>query len=402
MRSIFLVLSACAAVSQAAECEAADEATMLQMRNMAHIKKHTKGAKAVLKSLQEVAQSMSKGSRKTMSKDDVDDALNAADAALAALSPTIQTQVTQAQQQIDDAAAAVLVCHEVAAADTRATLQETVDQAASSLQTCQTELEGLTQEAAAQCAIAEDCLCDEAIARRDDKTELCAARTEVYELAYCEHNFACVTHKRCHDSEIAVYETLRADVDAEIATLQQEYIAAEQSTCLMTLIMAAMASGTPIDATAMANCNNVDASVISVNIPTLPATPDTCSLPTLGNPQCAGCEIVSRPSGEWIDQGYPDNYRGWFDVSGCGCNDYCRWVGSGGSGGDPTVQVRHNNDGGWWSCRLAGSDSTGTAVDYFDSFPYPRCGYASPNDGEAPWDECPESDDAIEFQHRCP
>ena len=38
--------------------------------------------------------------------------------------------------------------------------------------------------------------------------------------------------------------------------------------------------------------------------------------------------------------GHADAFRGWYDVQGCGfCYDYCRWVGSCGSGGDPTAQL---------------------------------------------------------------
>jgi hypothetical protein len=52
--------------------------------------------------------------------------------------------------------------------------------------------------------------------------------------------------------------------------------------------------------------------------------------------------------------GYPDEYRGWYDVQGTGCcNDYCRWVGSSGTGGNPIVsQV---SDTSFWSCAFAGT-----------------------------------------------
>ena len=54
-----------------------------------------------------------------------------------------------------------------------------------------------------------------------------------------------------------------------------------------------------------------------------------------------------------VDPGHWDRYRGWYDVQGCGrCNDYCRWVGNSGSGGDPLQKTVHEES--WWSCRLAG------------------------------------------------
>ena len=59
------------------------------------------------------------------------------------------------------------------------------------------------------------------------------------------------------------------------------------------------------------------------------------------------------PSSLTEDPGYSDSYRGWYDVQRCGkCNDYCRWVGGDGSGGDPSIKTRHLSS--WWSCRLAG------------------------------------------------
>lgn len=288
MRSIFLVL-AYSAVSHAAECSA-DESTMLQMRK-AQIKKHSGNAQAVLKSVRTIASSMVKGSSTKLSTDNVDQALADAAAALATLTPALQLQVTQSQQQIDDAAAAVNVCHAQDGYVTRATLLEQTTTTATSLQSCLDELAQLTQAATDQCNIAQDCLCDEANVRRDDKSELCAARTEVYELAYCEHSIACTTFGDCHDSEIAVYNALRTDVEAEMATVTQEYIAATQSQCLTDLITTAISTGTPIDLTAMTNCNNVDTSGLYINYPTLPAAPAACPAAAVGNPQCAGALI---------------------------------------------------------------------------------------------------------------
>jgi len=54
-----------------------------------------------------------------------------------------------------------------------------------------------------------------------------------------------------------------------------------------------------------------------------------------------------------IDQGYVDNYRGWYDTRGCGtCNDYCRWVGNNGSGGDPSKRTVHGSS--FWACQRPG------------------------------------------------
>jgi len=86
-----------------------------------------------------------------------------------------------------------------------------------------------------------------------------------------------------------------------------------------------------------------------------------------------GCKAVSSATG---DAGYTDSYRGWYDVQGCGkCNDYCRWVGDTGSGGDPSkkLQVPGGKNPSWWSCRLAGSSSNYSTRNHFKSFPYKKC-----------------------------
>ena len=59
--------------------------------------------------------------------------------------------------------------------------------------------------------------------------------------------------------------------------------------------------------------------------------------------------VCGNLNGDLIDAGYPDSFRGWYDFSGCGtCNDYCRWVGNSGSGGDPSVRQTYGSS--FWSC----------------------------------------------------
>lgn len=81
-------------------------------------------------------------------------------------------------------------------------------------------------------------------------------------------------------------------------------------------------------------------------------------------------------NGEWsgrCDTGHDDNFRGWYDVQGCGtCNDYCRWVGGPGSGGDPAEQqTEHLNS--FWSCRLAGGTTPYTPRGTYQSWSLPKC-----------------------------
>ena len=44
---------------------------------------------------------------------------------------------------------------------------------------------------------------------------------------------------------------------------------------------------------------------------------------------------------------------GWYDTQGCGkCNDYCRWVGFSGSGGNPKKKTQTKNGRSYWSCHI--------------------------------------------------
>jgi len=70
--------------------------------------------------------------------------------------------------------------------------------------------------------------------------------------------------------------------------------------------------------------------------------------------------------------GYEDEFRGWYDVQGCGkCNDYCRWVGDSGSGGSPEESQEHGSS--YWSCRLAGGESLYSPRGHFDAWGLTKC-----------------------------
>ena len=80
----------------------------------------------------------------------------------------------------------------------------------------------------------------------------------------------------------------------------------------------------------------------------------TCSSPTPVTTLTPASCPISAGTG---DAGYSDSYRGWYDASGCGiCQDYCRWVGNSGSGGNPVSKTSHGDS--FWSCRKAGGASS--------------------------------------------
>merc|ERR1712031_44950 len=94
-----------------------------------------------------------------------------------------------------------------------------------------------------------------------------------------------------------------------------------------------------------------------------------------------GC--CKPPSRSTVDVGYPDNYRGWYDVQGCGkCLDYCRWVGCNDaqvkshpnlckSGGDPAKNRSMRFT--WWSCRRAGTKEDFSPRGTFKSWKFKKC-----------------------------
>merc|ERR1712070_81121 len=74
------------------------------------------------------------------------------------------------------------------------------------------------------------------------------------------------------------------------------------------------------------------------------------------------------------DAGYVDNYRGWYDASGCGrCYDYCRWVGNTPNPRrNPATMTRYGNS--WWSCRKAGTSGSYTGKGAYGSrFKFRKC-----------------------------
>jgi len=107
----------------------------------------------------------------------------------------------------------------------------------------------------------------------------------------------------------------------------------------------------------------------------------TSPIPCVGTSAAAAPEAAPTPTCKPVstataDAGYSDSYRGWYDVQGCGkCNDYCRWVGNTGSGGDPSkkLHVPGGNNPSWWSCRLAGENQNYSPRSHFKSFPYKKC-----------------------------
>jgi hypothetical protein len=82
------------------------------------------------------------------------------------------------------------------------------------------------------------------------------------------------------------------------------------------------------------------------------------------------------------DAGWEDNYRGWYDVQGCGkCNDFCRWVEGTDTGGNPSESTTNEEVGSYWSCRLAGGEEAYTAKGKYLAWSYEKCDHqgASPN-----------------------
>lgn len=273
MKSIFLV-------SAVAHAEYSEEATMLQIqvRSKGTAKVGAASSATVMKSLEDVASTLTMDVDSwSLTKDEVQDALANAAEALSTLSPAIRQQVENAQQQINHATAAVQACHDDGGIQLRARLEAHMNQRSAELEQCQSDMAAAQAEADEACNRAEDCLCDEARERLSGQEQLCGAKTETYEEAWCEHNLQCVSFVECHESEISVYNALREDVEGEMAVLEQEYIAAQQSECITALIIGAMTPPfTPIDFDELQGCSSVDTYVLDIIYPAMPAAPPAC------------------------------------------------------------------------------------------------------------------------------
>ena len=101
--------------------------------------------------------------------------------------------------------------------------------------------------------------------------------------------------------------------------------------------------------------------------------PSTATQSPSPSPSPPSLEEQCPISTSTADAGYVDAYRGWYDASGCGiCQDYCRWVGNSGPGGDPSKKTTHGSS--WWSCRAAKGTAPYTGkTEYGSTFGFAKC-----------------------------
>jgi len=123
------------------------------------------------------------------------------------------------------------------------------------------------------------------------------------------------------------------------------------------------ATNTPPDAnTAMPSTDATQTTPMpSVESKIQPTFPGECQqLP-------GGSNICFSPNPSRADDGFPeDAYAGWYSLDGSACcNDYCRWVGDSGPGGDPAITTVMANS--YWACR----PSSYTYCTYFTDFAIP-------------------------------
>ncbi|CAB9511428.1 expressed unknown protein [Seminavis robusta] len=118
---------------------------------------------------------------------------------------------------------------------------------------------------------------------------------------------------------------------------------------------------------------------------------ETCTqLPAPAAGTCAAANPSTLDNGV---HGGKDPYAGWFSLNNDGCcQDFCRWVGSSGSGGDPTNQIKHRDS--YWSCRPAGYSACTYFEGFGDSFNFAKCDGqgvpATPEPEEEEEEETPE------------
>ncbi|CAB9502155.1 expressed unknown protein [Seminavis robusta] len=82
-----------------------------------------------------------------------------------------------------------------------------------------------------------------------------------------------------------------------------------------------------------------------------------------------GCPAANPST---IDDGMSDDYRGWYSLNNDGCcQDYCRWNGYSGPGGDPAIQTTYEDS--FWACRPAGYSTCTYWTEYATPFTAERC-----------------------------
>jgi len=322
MRSMPLLLSVCGAVSCTSTCKDEDASSLLQARASVHRAKTT-DAKTVLKSVQDVANSLRRGSQATMDPDQVNAALGTANTALQAMLPMFAEQNDIAQREIEHGVAAVQACHtehggevgsRLAAADFAAKEQ------------CEESLSHVIEAEHDACegqGEHPNCLCDEARTAITQQTTLCAAVTNTYEAVFCEHRFACISFHECHHQEMEVYNGLRADVEAAMVSRQEEYITYMQSQCLIDLITNAMLTSTPIDDASLAGCDDVSVDDLIITFPEPPSAPTQCPVQS-DDPHCARTPFHLALENMKCPHNHEDRLFRTYDISLTACHDECQ------------------------------------------------------------------------------
>jgi len=298
-----MLLSVCGAVAcEPGTCDA-EEGVLLQAKSL--IRKHkqtnTKDANGLLQSLRSVATSLKKGSDVSMSPDEVNAAIGTASSTLDTMFPIMADEHRLAQQSIDDAVRAVEACHDDHGSERTASLEQAVATRYSELEECDESLGQAMRAEVETCEGQEDdpnCLCTEARTAVVDQRALCTSVSTTYEMAYCEFRMLCSTFQGCHEREVAIYNDVRADVEAEMILRQQEYTTAMQAQCLLQLIIGAMTRGTPIPDDPLTACDDVSLDDLTLSFPAAPAEPE-CPEPPTDAPQCDEIDIVPPLACNW-------------------------------------------------------------------------------------------------------
>lgn len=197
-------------------------------------------------------------------------------------------QVENSQRQINDAIAVYDGCENN---EEQVRLAQLEGHAAE-VERCHATLAQLRTAETQQCDTAEDCLCDEARLATTGQEELCEAKTETYEVAFCGHRSMCTTSHSCLATAAGVYQLERADVEAKMELVVQQYTANERIKCMASLHTGAYGptASSEMHEQAMDACRegrDVDVSALAITYPEEPTQPAACPAHTHGNPPCA-------------------------------------------------------------------------------------------------------------------
>jgi len=340
MRAITLVaLSSVLGEELDFACE--DHSSLLQAKIAKHGAQPGTASNLVLKSVTDVAKSLTRSSSITMTPEAVQAAISAAVAAVATMRPALVAEHDFAQGQVNRQFDEIEACRDHTTRGVLSTTQHAADletQSESLAQCNEDNNDAQHEQSTAQSnwdqlvAILVDsqpgrltatnfhssfttwkqwieteepnieaslATLNAATIAAEAKTEQCASATVDYNEVFCQHRLSCAMLGACQAHETQIYRELMADFSQSMDSRQDQSATIDQVDCLLQLVSAAVETNNTLSADALEECqpatgNNPDLVI------TFPPVPDALECPAAAtdDPDCPGLVDVDEIS-DW-------------------------------------------------------------------------------------------------------